>query len=152
MKIGMIGLGKMGGNMVARLLQGNQDVVAYDLSEDNIKLAEGRGAGLGLADEAPVLRRPRTVGRVALGVAIVPLAHPQEVGGEVQRLAGVGLGHFERPAVGVTRPTRVRDSVLVTDVTREVVLADDLTHVLQELGAGRDRTSRPLFHACYEGG
>ena len=44
MKIGMIGLGKMGGNMVARLLQGGQDVVAYDLSEDNIKLAEGRGA------------------------------------------------------------------------------------------------------------
>ncbi|GAA4005005.1 decarboxylating 6-phosphogluconate dehydrogenase [Deinococcus rubellus] len=44
MKIGMIGLGKMGGNMVARLLQGGQDVVAYDLSEDNITLAEGRGA------------------------------------------------------------------------------------------------------------
>ena len=44
MKIGMIGLGKMGGNMVARLLQGGQEVVAYDLSEDNIKLAEGRGA------------------------------------------------------------------------------------------------------------
>ncbi len=44
MKIGMIGLGKMGGNMVARLLQGGQDVVAYDLSEDNIELAENRGA------------------------------------------------------------------------------------------------------------
>ncbi|WP_293914379.1 phosphogluconate dehydrogenase (NAD(+)-dependent, decarboxylating) [Deinococcus sp.] len=44
MNIGMIGLGKMGGNMVARLLQGNQNVVAFDLNEDNIVQAEARGA------------------------------------------------------------------------------------------------------------
>lgn len=44
MKIGMIGLGKMGGNMVLRLLQGGQEVVGYDRSEDALKNIEAHGA------------------------------------------------------------------------------------------------------------
>lgn len=44
MKIGMIGLGKMGGNMVARLIQGGQQVVGYDLNEANIAGVEAKGA------------------------------------------------------------------------------------------------------------
>lgn len=44
MKIGMIGLGKMGGNMVLRLLQGGQEVIGFDRSEDALKNIEAQGA------------------------------------------------------------------------------------------------------------
>jgi 6-phosphogluconate dehydrogenase len=44
MKIGMIGLGKMGANMTERLLKGGHEVVAFDLSADALKQAAGRGA------------------------------------------------------------------------------------------------------------
>lgn len=44
MKIGMIGLGKMGGNMVLRLMNGGQEVVGYDRSEDALKPLRDKGA------------------------------------------------------------------------------------------------------------
>src|ERR1700761_5708865 len=44
MKIGMIGLGKMGANMTERLLKGGHEVVAYDLSADAVKAAAGKDA------------------------------------------------------------------------------------------------------------
>ncbi|MCJ7533971.1 MAG: decarboxylating 6-phosphogluconate dehydrogenase [Anaerolineales bacterium] len=44
MEIGMIGLGKMGANMVNRLLLGGHRVVAYDINEDPIQAAEKAGA------------------------------------------------------------------------------------------------------------
>ncbi len=44
MRIGMIGLGKMGGNMVTRLLQGGHEVVGYDLFPANVQAAQDRGA------------------------------------------------------------------------------------------------------------
>ena len=44
MRIGMIGLGKMGGNMVTRLLQGGHEVVGYDLFPANVQAAADRGA------------------------------------------------------------------------------------------------------------
>lgn len=44
MKLGMIGLGKMGGNMVLRLTQGGQAVVGYDRSEESVALIEAGGA------------------------------------------------------------------------------------------------------------
>jgi 6-phosphogluconate dehydrogenase len=44
MRIGMIGLGKMGANMTERLLKGGHEVVAYDLSADALKQAAERGA------------------------------------------------------------------------------------------------------------
>ncbi|PKO04804.1 MAG: 6-phosphogluconate dehydrogenase (decarboxylating) [Chloroflexi bacterium HGW-Chloroflexi-3] len=44
MNIGMIGLGKMGANMVARLLKGGHIVVAYDINEASIKAVEEVGA------------------------------------------------------------------------------------------------------------
>jgi 6-phosphogluconate dehydrogenase len=45
MKLGFVGLGKMGANMVQRLLQGGHEIVAYARSEDSIREAESRGAG-----------------------------------------------------------------------------------------------------------
>ncbi|HMC51245.1 MAG TPA: NADP-dependent phosphogluconate dehydrogenase, partial [Acidimicrobiales bacterium] len=44
MRIGMIGLGRMGANMTQRLLRGGHEVVAFDLSETNRKEAAGHGA------------------------------------------------------------------------------------------------------------
>ncbi|RJF71481.1 decarboxylating 6-phosphogluconate dehydrogenase [Deinococcus cavernae] len=44
MKIGMIGLGKMGGNMVLRLLGGGQEVIGFDRSEDALQNIEAQGA------------------------------------------------------------------------------------------------------------
>ena len=44
MKIGFIGLGRMGGNMVERLLRSRHEVVVYDMSKDAIKISEKKGA------------------------------------------------------------------------------------------------------------
>ena len=44
MDIGMIGLGKMGANMVVRLLQGGHKVVAYDINEASVQAVEKLGA------------------------------------------------------------------------------------------------------------
>jgi len=44
MKIGMVGLGKMGGNMVTRLLEHGVEVVAFDLNPANVQMAVSGGA------------------------------------------------------------------------------------------------------------
>lgn len=61
MQLGMIGLGRMGGNMVRRLMRNGHDCVVFDLSADNVKKLAGEGAtGAGsLADFAARLTKPR---------------------------------------------------------------------------------------------
>ncbi len=44
MRIGMVGLGKMGANMTERLIKDGHEVVAYDLSQSALKAAESKGA------------------------------------------------------------------------------------------------------------
>lgn len=44
MQIGFIGLGKMGANMVQRLLEGGHSVVAFDLNADALSAAAAKGA------------------------------------------------------------------------------------------------------------
>jgi 6-phosphogluconate dehydrogenase len=44
MKIGFIGLGKMGGNMVERLLRDGHEIVAYNLTKPEIEEAVSKGA------------------------------------------------------------------------------------------------------------
>jgi 6-phosphogluconate dehydrogenase len=44
MRIGLIGLGKMGSHMVPRLVQRDHQVVAYDLDKDAVREAERKGA------------------------------------------------------------------------------------------------------------
>lgn len=44
MRIGMVGLGKMGMNMTRRLLGGGHEVVAFDISAANVKQAKKHGA------------------------------------------------------------------------------------------------------------
>ena len=44
MQLGMIGLGRMGANMVRRLMRGGHQCVVWDLSADNVKQLAGEGA------------------------------------------------------------------------------------------------------------
>jgi 6-phosphogluconate dehydrogenase len=61
MRIGMIGLGKMGANMTERLLKGGHEVVAFDLSAEALKQAADKGAETvsSLADLPGKLSAPR---------------------------------------------------------------------------------------------
>ena len=63
MQIGMIGLGRMGGNMVRRLLQGEHECVVWDLDPKAVQELAGEGA-IGaekLEDFIQRLNPPRTV-------------------------------------------------------------------------------------------
>src|SRR5947207_14286427 len=44
MRIGMVGLGRMGGNMTKRLIDNGHEVVAFDRNDDVVKAAESDGA------------------------------------------------------------------------------------------------------------
>ena len=63
MRIGMIGLGKMGANMTERLLKGGHEVVAFDLNADAVKAAAAKGAeaASSLSDLAGKLGSPKAV-------------------------------------------------------------------------------------------
>ena len=63
MRIGMIGLGRMGANMVRRLLQGGHECVAYDRSAEAVKAAAAHGAraAASLEELVRLLPAPRAV-------------------------------------------------------------------------------------------
>ena len=63
MKIGFIGLGRMGGSMVERLLQGGHEVIAFDRDATAMKAAENRGAvgARSISSLVPALAPPRIV-------------------------------------------------------------------------------------------
>ncbi len=61
MQLGMIGLGRMGANIVRRLMRGGHDCVVYDVSADSIKTLESEGASGAptLAEFVSKLQKPR---------------------------------------------------------------------------------------------
>jgi 6-phosphogluconate dehydrogenase len=63
MQLAMIGLGRMGGNMVQRLLGGKHQVVVFDRSSDAVaaSVAKGAKAATGLADVVRQLATPRVI-------------------------------------------------------------------------------------------
>ncbi len=63
MQIGMVGLGRMGGNIVRRLMRGNHTAVVYDRGAEAVKAlaSDGATAATGLADLVAKLATPRTV-------------------------------------------------------------------------------------------
>jgi 6-phosphogluconate dehydrogenase len=63
MQLGMIGLGRMGGNMVRRLLKGGHQCVVYDGSANAVaELAKEKAVGTtSLADFAKKLTKPRAI-------------------------------------------------------------------------------------------
>jgi 6-phosphogluconate dehydrogenase len=63
MKLAMIGLGKMGMNMARRLMQGNHDIIAFDLSKAAVEeiAAEGASGAASLQQVVKMLSGPRIV-------------------------------------------------------------------------------------------
>ncbi len=63
MQLGMIGLGRMGANMVRRLMKGGHQCVVFDHNQDNVKLLakEGATGAESLDDFVKKLNGPRTV-------------------------------------------------------------------------------------------
>jgi 6-phosphogluconate dehydrogenase len=63
MQLGMIGLGRMGANMVRRLMRGGHECVVFDLSADSVKQIAGEGAtgSDSLDDFIAKLNQPRAV-------------------------------------------------------------------------------------------
>ncbi|HEX4949551.1 MAG TPA: decarboxylating 6-phosphogluconate dehydrogenase [Blastocatellia bacterium] len=74
MQLGMIGLGRMGANMVRRLMRGGHDCVVFDLNADNVKALAGEGAtgAESLDDFIAKLNAPRAVW------IMVPAGNPTE--------------------------------------------------------------------------
>jgi 6-phosphogluconate dehydrogenase len=83
MQLGMIGLGRMGGNMVERLMKAGHTCVVYDRSADSVKRLADKGAtgATDLADFAKKLTKPRAAW------VMVPAGAPTE--STVQELAGM---------------------------------------------------------------
>lgn len=63
MQLGMIGLGKMGGNMVKRLIAAGHAVVAFDLDDEHVRAAasDGAVAARSVPDLVEKLAKPRAV-------------------------------------------------------------------------------------------
>ena len=63
MQLGMIGLGRMGANMVLRLMRDGHECVAFDLDADAVTRLEGEGAtgAESFADLVAKLEKPRAV-------------------------------------------------------------------------------------------
>jgi 6-phosphogluconate dehydrogenase len=74
MQLGFVGLGRMGLNMVTRLVRGGHQIVAYDRSPDAVARAEAAGArGVSSLDALPgALEAPRAVW------VMVPAGDPTE--------------------------------------------------------------------------
>jgi len=63
MQLGMVGLGRMGANIVWRLMRDGHECVVYDISAAAVQAlkADGAVAATSLADLASKLERPRAV-------------------------------------------------------------------------------------------
>ena len=61
MQLGMVGLGRMGANIVRRLMRNGHECVVYDVSEDSIKQLEDEGAtgARTLPEFVAALNKPR---------------------------------------------------------------------------------------------
>ena len=63
MQLGLVGLGRMGANMVRRLQKGGHTCIVFDLNSENVKklVAEGAAGASSLEDLVKQLTKPRAV-------------------------------------------------------------------------------------------
>jgi hypothetical protein len=102
-------------------------------------------------DLALELRHVLPFRRVAFGMAVIALAHPEEICGEAQRFAGLLVRCLDGPQTGFARPARRIDAVVVADVFCEIVLFDHLAHIGADFVGGRDGRADPRLEAVAEG-
>ena len=88
MQLGMIGLGRMGGNIVRRLMRAGHSCVAYDVSDASVKALASEGAtpASSYADLVAKLDKPRGLWIMVPAAvvdqtleAIVPLLEPGDI-------------------------------------------------------------------------
>jgi 6-phosphogluconate dehydrogenase len=88
MELGMIGLGRMGTNMVLRLQKAGHDCVVYDTNQETVQVLakEGAVASASLEDFADKLKKPRAIWMMVPAAAVdptlkslVPLLEPDDV-------------------------------------------------------------------------
>ena len=99
MQLAMIGLGRMGGNMVRRLVGGGHELVVYDRSPEAVQELAAKGAkgARDLADVCAQLKAPRAVW------VMVPAGAPTPAGGG--KIGGAGSGAAGGPVgfCGISR-------------------------------------------------
>src|SRR5579883_2124815 len=106
---------------------------------------------LRMDDAAAELLHAGPFRRVAFGMPIIAMAHPEEVRGEGDALTAVDLLCFNGPETGLAGPLRRQDTMPVANVFRETVLPDHLAHIRENFRCSRDRRPDPGLEAVAEG-
>ena len=85
MQLGMIGLGRMGANMVSRLLQGGHECVVFDMKPDSVEDLASKGAtGAASLDEFMAkLKPPRAIWLMVPAAAVELTVH--DLAGQMQQ-------------------------------------------------------------------
>ena len=85
MQLGMIGLGRMGANMVSRLLQGGHECVVFDMKPDSVEDLASKGAtgAASLDDFMAKLKPPRAVWLMVPAAAVELTVH--DLAGQMQQ-------------------------------------------------------------------
>ncbi|MGH8300273.1 MAG: phosphogluconate dehydrogenase (NAD(+)-dependent, decarboxylating) [Steroidobacteraceae bacterium] len=98
MRIGMVGLGRMGANMVRRLLRGGHECVAYDPSQEAVHavIADGAVGASSLGELVRALKPPRAIWIMvpaALVDSVIAELQPLLVSGDI--LIDGGNSHYQ---------------------------------------------------------
>jgi 6-phosphogluconate dehydrogenase len=156
MRIGMIGLGRMGANMVRRLIKGGHECVVYDRSADAVKASVAQGAkGAGsLAELVAGLSPPRAVWIMvpaALVDSVIAELQPLLKRGDI--LIDGGNSHYHED---IRRSKKLRDAagIQYVDVgTSGGVLGFEQGYCLMIGGDDTAfRTLEPIFATLAPGG
>ena len=97
------------------------------------------------------IRHARPFGHIPLMMTVIALTHPQEAGGEIPGVAGIGAHRSDRPALCLARPFGVGNTVAVADVSTEIILVDHLAKIGLDFSCGGDGRAHPGLEAIAEG-
>ena len=117
MQLGMVGLGRMGANIVRRLMHAGHTCVVYDVSASAVKVLEAEGAtgAASLADFVAKLDQPRAAW------VMVPAGYTYQVTGNSPKVVADGREEVCAAAHPVRVPSRVGPKGVVVVRAVEVV-------------------------------